>query len=126
MPFYGDLDWGCHAHAVCVVNDAGQVVARIEARHNEAGLTELLARLRKIAPAAELPIAIERPSGLIVDALIKAVHPVVAIHPNAASNRAVSVQCRHVPSHFVARRHQPPNSPAATTAPQSSLVYSCP
>ena len=29
-----------------------------------------------------LPIAIERPSGLIVDALVEAGHPVVPIHPN--------------------------------------------
>jgi transposase len=36
----------------------------------------------KIAPAATIPIAIERPSGLIVEALIQAGHPVVPIHPN--------------------------------------------
>lgn len=82
MPFHGGLDWGGAAHAVCVVDDAGQVVARIEARHDAAGLTDMLARLRKIAPPVELPIAIERPSGLIVDTLIGAGHPVVPIHPN--------------------------------------------
>jgi transposase len=82
VPFHGGLDWGGSAHAVCVVDAAGQVAARIEARHDAAGLADLLARLRKIAPAAELPIAIERPSGLIVDALIEAGHPVVPIHPN--------------------------------------------
>jgi len=38
--------------------------------------------LDKIAPAATIPIAIERPSGLIVEALIQAGHPVVPIHPN--------------------------------------------
>jgi hypothetical protein len=42
----------------------------------------MLARLRKIALATELPIAIERPSGLLVDALIKAGHPVIPIHPD--------------------------------------------
>ena len=37
MPFHAGLDWGGIAHAVCVVNGAGQIVARIEACHDEAG-----------------------------------------------------------------------------------------
>ncbi len=82
MPFHAGLDWGGSAHAVCVVDAAGQVVIRVEAHHDAAGLADLLARLRKVAPAAELPIAIERPSGLIVDALVAAGHPVIPIHPN--------------------------------------------
>jgi transposase len=76
------LDWGSEKHAVCVVDGAGKVVAHFEVAHNAAGLAELLARLTKLAPAAELPIAIERPSGLIVDALVDAGHVVVPIHPN--------------------------------------------
>jgi transposase len=42
----------------------------------------MVVRLQRIAPPAELPIAIERPSGLIVDALLAAGHPVIPIHPN--------------------------------------------
>lgn len=38
--------------------------------------------MARLAPAAQIPIAIERPSGLIVDALVAAGHPVVPIHPN--------------------------------------------
>jgi transposase len=82
MPFHGGLDWGVTSHAACVVDGAGQIVARVEARHDAGGLAELLARLRAVAPPAELPVAIERPSGLIVDALVAAGHPVVPIHPN--------------------------------------------
>ncbi len=82
MPFHGGLDWGATAHAVCIVDGTGKAVARIEARHDAAGLADMLARLRKLAPPAQLPIAIERPAGLIVDALIEAGHPVIAIHPN--------------------------------------------
>lgn len=82
MPFHGGLDWGGAAHAICVVDAGGQVVARCEARHDAAGLAAMLAHLRKIAPRAELPIAIERPSGLIVDTLIDAGYPIVPIHPN--------------------------------------------
>jgi transposase len=82
MPFHGGLDWGGASHAVCVIDGTGRVVARIDARHDAAGLAELLARLRRIAPPAELPVAIERPSGLVVDALVEAGHPVVPVHPN--------------------------------------------
>ena len=82
MPFFAGLDWGGTAHAVCVIDASGAILARIEVQHDAAGLAELLARLKRIAAPAELPIAIERPSGLIVDALIEAGHPVVPIHPN--------------------------------------------
>ena len=82
MPFHAGLDWGGTSHAVCVIDGAGQVVARIEANHDAAGLADMLARLKRVAPVADLPIAIERPSGLIVDALVAAGHPVIPIHPN--------------------------------------------
>lgn len=82
MPFHAGLDWGGESHAVCVIDAAGGVAARITARHDAAGLADLLAALRRIAPPAELPVAIERPSGLIVDVLVEAGHPVVPIHPN--------------------------------------------
>ncbi len=82
MPFLGGLDWGGASHAVCVIDHTGQAVLRIEVAHNAAGLADMLARLKRIAPPHELPIAIERPSGLIVDALVAAGHPVMPIHPN--------------------------------------------
>lgn len=82
MPFLGGLDWGGASHAVCVIDHTGQVVLRIEASHDAAGLADMLARLKRIAPPAELPIAIERPSGLVVDVLVAAGHPVMPIHPN--------------------------------------------
>ena len=82
MPFFAGLDWGGTAHAVCAIDATGAVRARIEVQHDAAGLADLLARLKRIAPPADLPVAIERPSGLIVDALIEAGHPVVPIHPN--------------------------------------------
>lgn len=82
MPYFGGLDWGGAGHAVCVVDGAGAAVLRLEIKHDAAGLAELCKRLAKLAPAGEIPIAIERPSGLIVDALVEAGHPVVPIHPN--------------------------------------------
>lgn len=82
MPYFGGLDWGGAGHAVCVVDGAGAVVLSLEVTHDAAGLADLRKRLAKLAPAGDLPIAIERPSGLIVDALLETGHPVVPIHPN--------------------------------------------
>ena len=82
MPYFGGLDWGGTGHAVCIVDATGAVLLSLEIRHDAAGLAELRRRLAKLAPAGALPIAIERPTGLIVDALVEAGHPVVPIHPN--------------------------------------------
>lgn len=83
MPFHAGLDWGGASHSICIVDAAGQVVMREEVRHDAAGLAALITRLRAIAPPAELPIAIERPTGLLVDTLVEAGHRVIPIHPNA-------------------------------------------
>ena len=77
------IDWGGACHAACVVDDSGQIVTRFEVSHDAAGLNALVHDLARFASPADLPIAIERPSGLLVDTLIAAGHPVVPIHPNA-------------------------------------------
>jgi transposase len=83
MAYRAGLDWGGAIHVVCVVDAAtGRAVETLEVGHTAEGLRAMLARLARIAPPAELPIAIERPSGLIVEALVAAGHPVVPIHPN--------------------------------------------
>ena len=82
MPFHGGLDWGGASHALCIVDGAGRVVLRLDVRHNAAGLAEMVTRLRRLAAPGVLPIAIERPSGLIVDTLVEAGHLVIPIHPN--------------------------------------------
>ena len=84
MEYRAGLDWGGSAHAVCAIEaQSGRVVLRLDVPHTAAGFADLLARLARLAPAAELPIAIERPSGVLVDALVEAGHPVFPIHPNA-------------------------------------------
>lgn len=82
MPFTVGLDWAASGHAVCVLDERGASLARFECLHTAAGLDELLAKLKRLAAPADLPVAIERPSGLVVDALLAAGHPVVPIHPN--------------------------------------------
>lgn len=83
MPYFAGLDWGGAVHAVCVIDETGRVVAREEVRHDAEGLRRLVALLERIDPGERIPVAIERPSGLVVDTLVEAGHPVVPIHPNA-------------------------------------------
>jgi transposase len=82
MSLFAGLDWGSTSHAVCVLDADGRPLARFEARHDAAGLAGLVAQLKRLGPPAETPVAIERPSGLVVEALLAAGHPVVPIHPN--------------------------------------------
>jgi transposase len=84
MPFFAGLDWGGSEHAVCVIDDSGRVVAQFAVSHDDAGLRELRRRLAGIAAAETIPIAVERPTGLIVDTLVDAGHPVFPVHPNVA------------------------------------------
>jgi transposase len=83
MTYFVGLDWAAREHAVCVVDERGVVVTRFTAAHGVAGLSELVARLTKLAPSDELRIAIERPSGVLVDTLVEKGFAVVPIHPNA-------------------------------------------
>jgi transposase len=82
MAYHAGLDWGGVSHSVCVVDMSGRVVTRCEVRHDAAGLSALLSSLRKLGSPSDIPIAIERPTGLLVDTLIEAGHPVIPIHPN--------------------------------------------
>jgi transposase len=79
------IDWASQTHAVCVIDEQGAVVDRFEVSHDAKGLAELRRRLDRHGSPAELPIAIERPSGLLVDALVEAGYPVVPIHPNVVA-----------------------------------------
>src|SRR5262249_4422183 len=82
MKLFAGLDWGGSRHAICVIDETGTVLDRFEPPHAAAGLAQLKVRLARHGAPADLPIAVERPSGLIVDTLIDAGHPVVPVHPN--------------------------------------------
>ncbi|MGH3012737.1 MAG: IS110 family transposase [Gaiellaceae bacterium] len=77
------IDWASRTHELCVLDETGAVVERFGFAHTERGISGALARLAKHAPAGELPVAIERPDGLLVDRLLEAGHDVVPIHANA-------------------------------------------
>jgi transposase len=81
--FFTGIDWASEAHAVCVMNAAGLVVARFTIAHSAEGLDKLIRKLAGLGDPADMPVAIERPSGVLVDALLEAGHPVVPVSPNA-------------------------------------------
>ena len=82
MRLYVGLDWASSEHAVCVVDEQGAVQAQFRVAHSAAGLAALRTQLRPFGAPAELPVAIERPSGVVVDTLVEAGFPVIPIHPN--------------------------------------------
>jgi transposase len=76
-------DWASASHAVTILDSAGEVVDRCVFAHTEQDLDTMLARLASHGSPAELPVAIERADGLVVDRLLAAGHPVAAIDPGA-------------------------------------------
>ena len=54
-----------------MVDEQGGVVDRFEVAHDAEGLAECRRRLKRFNGGTALPVAIERPSGLIVDALVE-------------------------------------------------------
>jgi transposase len=77
------VDWARDDHAVAVVDASGQVVERFTVVHTAAGLRDLVRRLAKLG-AGE--VAIERPDGPVVEALLEAGLTVVVISPNQLKN----------------------------------------
>ena len=73
---FGGVDWATDAHAVAVVDDAGQVVDEFDVEHDLPGLGDLCRRLRKHEVRR---VAIERPDGPVVDALLEADLEVVVV-----------------------------------------------
>src|SRR5215212_10249102 len=80
---YVGFDWASRAHDVTVLDEAGGVLDRWAFPHSETGWVTTLDRLARHGSAVEVPVIIERTSGLIVDRLLAAGHPVVPVHPTA-------------------------------------------
>jgi transposase len=66
---YAGVDWASRAHAVCIVDERGSATERFEVEHSEPGLRALGRRLVKAEVAG---VAIERPDGPVIDALLAA------------------------------------------------------
>ncbi len=79
----GGLDWARDDHAASVVDARGREQVRHSVEHSAAGLTELV---RVFGDAGCREVAIERPDGPVVDALLAAGITVVVISPNQLKN----------------------------------------
>ena len=77
------IDWARDDHAIAIVDERGRQVHRSTVEHSSAGLRELVAVL---ARAGATEVAIERPDGPVVDALLGAGITVVVISPNQLKN----------------------------------------
>jgi transposase len=77
------IDWAAATHAVCVLDSNGRKVTAFTVEHSAAGLAGLVRRLAQYGEPGNVPVAIERPDGRLVDALLQAGHPVVPVNPNA-------------------------------------------
>ena len=81
--FFTGIDWAAETHAVCVIDAAGKIVAEFTAEHSADGIAVLLRRLARYGSPGDMPVAIERPDGRLVDLLLEAGHPVVPVKPSA-------------------------------------------
>ena len=73
---FGGVDWATDAHAVCVVDSDGRAVEEFDVAHTAEGLAELC---RRVHCAGARRVAIERPDGPVVDALLGAGLEVVVV-----------------------------------------------
>jgi transposase len=77
------IDWASEEHAVEVHDHAGGKIASFKVEHSSEGFETLVGRLRGLGEPGELPVAIERPDGRLVDRLLEAGHPVIPVSTNA-------------------------------------------
>ena len=82
MPYFVGLDWASQEHTICVIDAQARVIWRAVIPHTAQGMSMLRAKLTRLAAPRTLPVAVERPSGLLIDTLVDAGFPVVPIHPN--------------------------------------------
>jgi transposase len=73
---FAGVDWASATHAICVVDAEGTIVERFEVAHSARGLGELC---RRLVRARVDRVAIARPDGPVVDALMGAGLQVVVI-----------------------------------------------
>lgn len=81
--FFTGIDWAAETHAVCVMDAAGKILAAFTIEHSADGIAMLVRRLARHGKPGDMPVAIERPNGRLVDLLLEAGHPVVPVKPNA-------------------------------------------
>jgi transposase len=74
----GGIDWATRTHVVCVVDQTGAIRARFEVPNTGKGFTGLIKRLGKLGVVG---VAIERPDGPLVEAMVDQGPRVVVVTP---------------------------------------------
>jgi len=77
---FGSVDWATRGHAACVVDAAGQIVDQFTVEHTALGLATLV---RHFQQQQVRRVAIERPDGPVVEALLAADLEVVVVSSRA-------------------------------------------
>jgi transposase len=75
---YAGVDWAAKLHVVCVIDAAGAIRARFQVPNTGKGFTGLCRRLAKLGVAG---VAIERPDGPLVEAMLDTGLKVVVVTP---------------------------------------------
>ncbi|HEY8744240.1 MAG TPA: transposase, partial [Chloroflexota bacterium] len=84
MPVYVGVDWAQDHHDVYVTNERSEQLGAFRIAHSIDGLDLLTKRLREFgAAAATVQIALERPDGLLVAALLEQGYTVYPINPKS-------------------------------------------
>jgi transposase len=82
-PVTAGIDWASENHAVSVVDDQGRPVERFSIAHTAPELRRLVTRLHR---CGVVEVAIERPDGPVVEALLEAGLTVFVIDPKQVKN----------------------------------------
>ena len=77
------IDWARDDHAIAIVDSHGKQILRTVVEHNVAGVRKLLSILTRHQVAE---VAIERPDGPLVEALLDEAFTIVVISPNQLKN----------------------------------------
>ncbi|MER6936068.1 IS110 family transposase, partial [Streptomyces halstedii] len=87
MAVFCGIDWAEHHHDVALVDESGTVIAQRRITETVQGYQELLEMLAAAGDEADtmIPVAIEKPRGLLVACLRASGRPVFAINPLSAS-----------------------------------------
>lgn len=122
------IDWAEAEHAVCLVAPDGTVLRRLAVPPTPAGVRQLRDHIAAVeVDAAAVLVAIERPDGLLVEALLAAGYVIYALNPKAVERyrgrtRTTGAKTDPADAELLARilltdrdRHRPlrPTSPQA-------------
>ncbi len=83
LKWFVGVDWGSQSHQACVLDAAGAVLGEREFKHGGAGLTEMATWLLSFTDgkADEVGVAVETPSGPVVESLLERDFAVHSINP---------------------------------------------